>query len=66
VRYTAVEVDRKIAFVASGGPLSTTAVLSFDVDDRGTAVGGQIRCPLVLGRRRPHDQYALAELSEGA
>ena len=38
VRYTAVQADREIAFVASAGPLSTTAVLSFAIDNRGTAV----------------------------
>lgn len=38
VRYTAVDPDRRIEFVALAGPLATAAVLSFEANDRGTFV----------------------------
>jgi hypothetical protein len=38
VVYTAVELDRAIGFDASAGPLSTTATLTFQTENRGTSV----------------------------
>jgi hypothetical protein len=38
VVYTAIELDRVIGFDASAGPLSTSAVLTFQRENRGTSV----------------------------